>query len=82
MAKGSIMIQIAVEQILSPAVNYAPEIWAVAFESLDGDRTTVRDLATLIKKSGANNDLIDLTRSNVPVRNAAIGPVQANGASR
>ena len=46
MAKGSIMIQIAVEQILSPAVNYAPEIWAVAFESLDGDRTTVRELAT------------------------------------
>jgi phospholipid/cholesterol/gamma-HCH transport system substrate-binding protein len=42
----------------------------------------VRDLATLIKKSGPNNDLIDLTRSNVPVRNAAIGPVQANGASR
>jgi phospholipid/cholesterol/gamma-HCH transport system substrate-binding protein len=43
---------------------------------------TVRDLATLIKKSGPNNDLIDLTSSNVPVRDAAIGPVQANGASR
>ena len=43
---------------------------------------TVRDLANLIKKSGANNDLIDLTKSNVPVRNAAIGPVQANGSSR
>ena len=43
---------------------------------------TVRDLANLVKKSGPNNDLIDLTRSNVPVRNAAIGPVQANGASR
>ena len=43
---------------------------------------TVRDLANLVKKSGPNNDLIDLTKSNVPVRNAAIGPVQANGASR
>jgi hypothetical protein len=46
MAKGSIMIQIAVEQILSPAVTSAPEVWAVAFDSLDGDRTTVRELAT------------------------------------
>jgi hypothetical protein len=46
MGKSSIMIKIAVEQILSPAVSYAPEIWAVAFESLDGDRTTVRELAT------------------------------------
>jgi phospholipid/cholesterol/gamma-HCH transport system substrate-binding protein len=45
-------------------------------------RPTVRDLATLIKKSGANNDLIDLTNSNVPVRDIAIGPVQENGASR
>jgi phospholipid/cholesterol/gamma-HCH transport system substrate-binding protein len=43
---------------------------------------TVRDLVALIKKPGANNDLIDLTRSNVPVRDTAIGPVQANGASR
>jgi phospholipid/cholesterol/gamma-HCH transport system substrate-binding protein len=43
---------------------------------------TVRDLVSLIKKSGANNDLIDLTAGNVPVRNVAIGPVQANGSSR
>jgi phospholipid/cholesterol/gamma-HCH transport system substrate-binding protein len=43
---------------------------------------TVRDLATLVRKSGRNNDLIDLTNSNVPVRNIAVGPVQANGASR
>jgi phospholipid/cholesterol/gamma-HCH transport system substrate-binding protein len=45
-------------------------------------RPTVRDLANLIKKAGPNNDLIDLTNSNVPVRDIAIGPVQANGASR
>jgi phospholipid/cholesterol/gamma-HCH transport system substrate-binding protein len=43
---------------------------------------TVRDLANLVKKSGANNDLIELTKSNVPVRDIAIGPVQANGAQR
>jgi hypothetical protein len=46
MAKGSIMLQIAVEQLLSPAVTSAPEIWAVAVDSLDGDRTTVREIAT------------------------------------
>jgi phospholipid/cholesterol/gamma-HCH transport system substrate-binding protein len=45
-------------------------------------RPTVRDLATLIKKSGANNDLIDLTASSIPVRDIAIGPVNENGASR
>lgn len=46
MAKGSIMLQIAVEQLLSPAVSDAPDIWAIAFDSLDGDRTTVREIAT------------------------------------
>ncbi len=45
-------------------------------------RPTVNQLATLIKRSGANNDLIDLTNGNVPVRDIAIGPVQANGKSR
>jgi len=34
MAKGSIMLQLAVEQILSPAVSTAPEIWAVALDTL------------------------------------------------
>ena len=46
MAKGSMMLQIGVEQLLSPAVSSAPEIWAVAVDSLDGDRTTVREIAT------------------------------------
>lgn len=46
MAKGSMMLQIAVEQLLSPAVSHAPEIWAVALDSLDGDRTIVREIAT------------------------------------
>jgi len=46
MAKGSIMLQIAVEQILSPFVSSAPEIWAVALDGLDGGSTTVREIAT------------------------------------
>jgi phospholipid/cholesterol/gamma-HCH transport system substrate-binding protein len=45
-------------------------------------RPTVRDLANLIKKPGPNNDLIELTKSNIPVRDIAIGPVQANGQTR
>ena len=46
MARGRIMLQIDVEQILSPAVNDAPEVWAVALDFLDGERTTVREIAT------------------------------------
>jgi phospholipid/cholesterol/gamma-HCH transport system substrate-binding protein len=45
-------------------------------------RPTLRDLSQLIRRSGANNDLVELTRANVPLRNVAIGPVQANGAQR
>ncbi len=45
-------------------------------------RPTLHDLSRLIKLAGPNNDLIELTRSAVPVRDVAIGPVQANGKSR
>lgn len=45
-------------------------------------RPTIRDLSILVKKAGPNNDLIDLTNSNVPVRDIALGPVQANGKTR
>jgi hypothetical protein len=40
------MLQIAVEQIFSAPVTNLPEVWAVALERLDGDRTTVREIAT------------------------------------
>jgi hypothetical protein len=40
------MLQLGVEQILSPQVVDAPEIWAVAVDNLDGGRTTVREIAT------------------------------------
>jgi phospholipid/cholesterol/gamma-HCH transport system substrate-binding protein len=45
-------------------------------------RPTLRDLAQLERKAGPNNDLIDLNNSTVPVRDVAIGPVQANGKQR
>jgi hypothetical protein len=46
MAKGSIMLQIAVEQIFSAPVTSLPEVWTVAIEYLDGGRTVVREIAT------------------------------------
>jgi hypothetical protein len=46
MAKGSLMIQIAVEQKFSALVTDVPEIWTVAFAALDGDRTVVREIAS------------------------------------
>jgi phospholipid/cholesterol/gamma-HCH transport system substrate-binding protein len=45
-------------------------------------RPTLRDLSNLIRRSGANNDLIELTRGQVPLRDIAVGPVQRNGAQR
>ena len=45
-------------------------------------RPTLRDLSALIQSPGPNNDLIEATLSNVPVRNIAIGPVFRNGRQR
>jgi phospholipid/cholesterol/gamma-HCH transport system substrate-binding protein len=45
-------------------------------------RPTLRDLSALIRRSGKSNDLIELTRSAVPVADVAVGPVQANGKER
>jgi phospholipid/cholesterol/gamma-HCH transport system substrate-binding protein len=45
-------------------------------------RPTLRDLTRLIRLRGANNDLIEATRTLVPLRDVAIGPVQRNGAQR
>lgn len=46
MAKGQIMLQIDVDQVISPAVSDAPAVWAVAIDFLDGERTIVREIAT------------------------------------
>jgi phospholipid/cholesterol/gamma-HCH transport system substrate-binding protein len=45
-------------------------------------RPTVHDLAAIIKKGGPNNDLIELTKSTVPLRDIAVGPVTRNGKQR
>jgi phospholipid/cholesterol/gamma-HCH transport system substrate-binding protein len=45
-------------------------------------RPTLRDLSRLIRRAGADNDLIELTRSTIPLRDIAIGPVERNGKSR
>ena len=74
---------------LTPLVNeskpVAPKLRAFLHQlrplAIDA-RPTIHDLAILERKAGPNNDLIDLTNSSVPVSKIAIGPVQANGASR
>ena len=44
MAKGSIMLGIEVVQTVSPGVLTIPEIWTVALEPLDGEKSTVREI--------------------------------------
>jgi phospholipid/cholesterol/gamma-HCH transport system substrate-binding protein len=45
-------------------------------------RPTLRDLSALVRSPGASNDLIELTKSAVPLRNAAVGPTRRNGKER
>jgi phospholipid/cholesterol/gamma-HCH transport system substrate-binding protein len=45
-------------------------------------RPTLRDLAKLLRSPGTSNDLVELTRSSVPLRNAAVGPTKRNGKQR
>jgi phospholipid/cholesterol/gamma-HCH transport system substrate-binding protein len=45
-------------------------------------RPTLKDLSKLIRRSGADNDLIEATRSLVPVRDIGVGPVERNGEER
>ncbi|HEV3001421.1 MAG TPA: MlaD family protein [Solirubrobacteraceae bacterium] len=45
-------------------------------------RPTIRDLSRLVRQAGEDNDLIELTAGQVPLRDIAIGPVQANGEER
>ncbi len=45
-------------------------------------RPTLRDLSRLVRSPGAANDLIELTKSSVPLRNAAVGPTKRNGKQR
>jgi phospholipid/cholesterol/gamma-HCH transport system substrate-binding protein len=43
---------------------------------------TVQGLSGIIKKPGAANDLIELTRLQVPLARIGVGPIDRNGASR
>jgi phospholipid/cholesterol/gamma-HCH transport system substrate-binding protein len=43
---------------------------------------TVRDLDRIVKHRGKDNDLVDLTRLQVPLAEIAVGPVNRNGAQR
>jgi phospholipid/cholesterol/gamma-HCH transport system substrate-binding protein len=45
-------------------------------------RPTLRDLSALVKSPGASNDLIELTKSAVPLRNTAVGPIKREGKER
>ena len=45
-------------------------------------RPTLRDLSALVRSPGPANDLVELTRAQVPLRQIAIGPVQADGKQR
>jgi phospholipid/cholesterol/gamma-HCH transport system substrate-binding protein len=45
-------------------------------------RPTLRDLSRLIRTTGADNDLIDLTKRAPAVRDIAVRPVTANGKQR
>ena len=45
MAKGSVMLQLEVKQFFSSEVMAAPSIDALVFDTLDGDVSTVREIA-------------------------------------
>jgi phospholipid/cholesterol/gamma-HCH transport system substrate-binding protein len=45
-------------------------------------RPTLRDLARLLRSPGQANDLVELTRSAEPLRDAAVGPIQRHGKQR
>jgi phospholipid/cholesterol/gamma-HCH transport system substrate-binding protein len=43
---------------------------------------TIRDLSNIIKKPGADNDLIELTKLGVPLAQATVRDIKANGKTR
>jgi phospholipid/cholesterol/gamma-HCH transport system substrate-binding protein len=58
--------------------SFLPELRGAARDLVP----TVRDLDRIVKHRGPNNDLVDLTRLQVPLAEIATGPVQRNGARR
>jgi phospholipid/cholesterol/gamma-HCH transport system substrate-binding protein len=43
---------------------------------------TVRDLDSIVRRPGRDNDLTELTRLQAPLAKVAVGPIERNGASR
>ncbi len=76
-------------QVLTPLVNVskpaAPKLQKllVQLRPLAVDSVpTVRDLSYIVSHPGANNDLTDLTRLGVPLAQATVRPIKANGKVR
>jgi phospholipid/cholesterol/gamma-HCH transport system substrate-binding protein len=42
----------------------------------------VRDLADVVRRPGPDNDLLELSKSTLPFRDIAVGPVRVNGKQR
>jgi phospholipid/cholesterol/gamma-HCH transport system substrate-binding protein len=45
-------------------------------------RPTIRDLADLVRRPGRHNDLLELSKTTLPLRDITVGPVRANGKTR
>jgi phospholipid/cholesterol/gamma-HCH transport system substrate-binding protein len=58
--------------------DFLPELRGAARDLVP----TVRDLDRIVKHRGRDNDLVDLTRLQVPLAEIAVGPVNRNGAQR
>jgi phospholipid/cholesterol/gamma-HCH transport system substrate-binding protein len=56
------------------------------FRDLRGATTdlvpAIKDLDQILRRPGADNDLIELTKLNIPLAKIAVGPVRRNGALR
>ncbi len=71
---------------LDPLVNESKPVakklrpFLAALRPLARDaRPTLRDLSVLVRRAGADNDLIELTRGAVPVRDAALNSTTVEG---
>jgi len=65
-----------------PAVKALRPFLAALRPLAQDARPTVRDLASIVRRDGKDNDLVELTRSSIPLRNIAVGPVTRNGKER
>jgi phospholipid/cholesterol/gamma-HCH transport system substrate-binding protein len=65
-----------------PAAERLGPFFAELRAAADDLVPTIRDLDRIIKHKKPDNDLVDLTKLQVPLSEIAIGPVKANGATR